>query len=42
MKRKWTTFEKIIIIGGLLFALMFVLAGILLYLGVRYDFIRLN
>ncbi|MGQ8873472.1 hypothetical protein [Paenibacillus sp. TSA_86.1] len=42
MGKKWNTTDKIIIFGGLLLAVTFVAAGILLYFGIKSNFIRLN
>lgn len=42
MVKKWNRFDKIIVLGGLFLAVTLISAGILLYLGITNNFIRLN
>lgn len=42
MKGNWTSTEKTVVFGGLLLAGLFIGSGLFFYLGIKFNFIRLN
>ncbi|WP_281278440.1 hypothetical protein [Paenibacillus zeisoli] len=42
MEKRSTKLDKVIIIGGLLGAGVLIILGLLIYIGIKYNVIRLN